>query len=253
MRNPTTAKNAPGEGNTRKNRKLCTQCIHPAFARDSVLSVTQPPVGQRLDSHEHDPPRTRTHKKLADCALSALTPRAPSTMSNKAWQSSNPATSPSANTTPFAKTVSKTSNRSANTSPSAATGPWTTRAPLNPPTSRKPETLSKVSNVSKLARVLNQPDFSGLADLSKTSNVSNLSNPPPRRRAMEPEEGEEKDAAAKRPRRSGPADATLQSQRRPRQPSEDVGCQSLNGFEELRHPSVLQVDRGDEARKEHFP
>ena len=35
MRNPTTTKNAPGEGNTRKIRKLCTQCIHPAFTRDS--------------------------------------------------------------------------------------------------------------------------------------------------------------------------------------------------------------------------
>ena len=35
MRNPTTAKNAPGEGNTRKIRKLCTQCIHPALTRDS--------------------------------------------------------------------------------------------------------------------------------------------------------------------------------------------------------------------------
>ena len=35
MRNPTTTKNAPGEGNTQRIREKCTQCIHPALTRDS--------------------------------------------------------------------------------------------------------------------------------------------------------------------------------------------------------------------------
>ena len=35
MRNPMTSKTAPSEVHTRRIRKMCTQCIHPALTRDS--------------------------------------------------------------------------------------------------------------------------------------------------------------------------------------------------------------------------
>ena len=45
MRNPATATNSPGEVHTRKIRKLCTHCIHPALTRDSTQPATH--IGNR--------------------------------------------------------------------------------------------------------------------------------------------------------------------------------------------------------------
>ena len=51
MRNPTTTKNAPGEGNTRRIRRLCTQCIHPSLTRDSPSPTPTLPAIICADAH----------------------------------------------------------------------------------------------------------------------------------------------------------------------------------------------------------
>ena len=51
MRNPTTSKNAPGEVHTRKIRKLCTQCIHPALTRDSSSPTPTPTATTSANAH----------------------------------------------------------------------------------------------------------------------------------------------------------------------------------------------------------
>ena len=51
MRNSTTAENAPGEVHTRKIRKLCTQCIHPALTRDSSSPTPTPAATTSANAH----------------------------------------------------------------------------------------------------------------------------------------------------------------------------------------------------------
>ena len=51
MRNLTTAKDAPGEVHTRRIRKLCTQCIHPALTRDSSSPTPTLAATTRADAH----------------------------------------------------------------------------------------------------------------------------------------------------------------------------------------------------------
>ena len=84
MRNSTTAKNAPGEGNTRKNRKLCTQCIHPALTRDS--SSPPPTLAAAICAEAHKTPKNalsrcvntqKTREKCTHCIHPALTRDSP--------------------------------------------------------------------------------------------------------------------------------------------------------------------------------
>ena len=103
MRNPTTSKNAPGEVHTRKIRKLCTQCIHPALTRDS--SSPTPTLAATICAEAHTATRIALSKwvytqkireKCTHCIHPALTRDSPGLQGrflqprSKAWEN-NPA------------------------------------------------------------------------------------------------------------------------------------------------------------------
>ena len=99
MRNPATAKNAPGEVHTRKIRKSCTQCIHPALTRDS--SSPPPTLAAAICAEAHKTPKNalsrcvntqKTREKCTHCIHPALTRDSPGLQGrflqprSKAWE-----------------------------------------------------------------------------------------------------------------------------------------------------------------------
>ena len=84
MRNPATAKNAPGEVHTWKIRKLCTQCIHPALTR--VSSGPPPTLAATICADAHTAAKNalsewvhtqKIREKCTHCIHPALTRDSP--------------------------------------------------------------------------------------------------------------------------------------------------------------------------------
>ena len=84
MRNPMTSKTAPSEVHTRRIRKMCTQCIHPALTRDS--SSPTPTRAARICADAHTAAKNalsewvhtqKIREKCTHCIHPALTRDSP--------------------------------------------------------------------------------------------------------------------------------------------------------------------------------